>query len=494
MPQNEVQPIFWTLMHKHSWEIAATCLLFSLSTLSMSAQSAPASPDKAWHSTAEQGLNRQLSSLPDTKYSLDPAKAYTLAELVDLAEQHNPETRLAWQQAKARAATLGIARGALYPTLAAIALANTSRVQVLLNSEFFRQTYGSVSPELHVEYLIFDFGGRGGAIDAAKANLLAANLAFNDTHLKIIFQVTSAYYRLLSAIGQRDAADASLKNAQAVEEDAQDRLDNGLATKPDVLEATASTAQAQYDLQSVIGAEEIAHGDLATALGLPPQTAYKVQDVNELKMPGELSESIDVAIDRAFEQRPDLKAQLAQLRAANAAIKQAKSRYYPTLSISGNGGLTRVYGQQGQLPPGYVGSEIWDVNLGLTWTLFDGGRREHEVAQAKAEKAATLAEINSLRDQISDEVWTAYSNVRTAQRQQQAAAALLTSADQSYAAARESYGYGVRNLLDVVSAQKTLAQARTEDVTARTQLLLQVANLAFRTGDLLAVPPPKVGP
>jgi TolC family type I secretion outer membrane protein len=480
-------------MNKRFRDVVAAFVLFT-AVLSAAAQSAPSSPDKPWHGTAETGLNRQLSSLPDTKYDLDPAKAYTLAELIDLTEQHNPETRFAWQQAKVRAAALGIARGALYPTLAALAVADTARVQVLLNSAFFRQTYGSGSPELHVEYLIFDFGGRGGAIDAAKANLLAADLAFNDTHLKIIYQVTAAYYHLLNAIGQMDAAEANLKNAQAVEEDAQDRLDHGLATKPDVLEAAASTAQAQYDLQSVVGAEEIARGDLATVMGLPPQTACKVQDVNELKMPGELTQSVDTAIDQAFEQRPDLKAQLAELRAANAAVKQAKSRYYPTLSFSGNGGLTRDYGQQGQLPPGYVGSEVWDASLSLKWTLFDGGRREHEVAQAKAEKAATLAEINSLRDQIADEVWTAYSNVKTAQRQQQAAAALLISADQSYAAARESYGYGVRSILDVVAAQKALAQARTEDVYARTQLLLQVANLAFQTGDLLTTHPPKAGP
>src|SRR5271155_1107524 len=177
-------------MHIRFQEIVAICIFF-LGGLSADAQSPPASPDKAWHNpSAEEGLNQQLSSLPDTKYSLDPAKAYTLAELIDLAEQHNPETRLAWQQAKARAAALGIARGALFPTLAAVALGSTARVQVLLNSEFFRQTYGVFSPELHVEYLIFDFGGRGGAIDAAKANLLAANLTFNDTHLKIIFQVT----------------------------------------------------------------------------------------------------------------------------------------------------------------------------------------------------------------------------------------------------------------------------------------------------------------
>ena len=61
-------------------------------------------------------------------------------------------------------------------------------------------------------------------------------------------------------------------------------------------------------------------------------------------------------------------------------------------------------------------------------------------------------------------------------------------------AARESYGYRVRNLLDVVSAQKTLAQARSEDIFARTQLLLQTADLAFETGDLIEVQPPKIGP
>lgn len=481
----------------HRFRKITTIFILCSSTLPFYGQSAPPSPNKSWHDPAEDGLTKQLSSLPEAKYDFDPKKTYTLAELVDLAEQHNPETRFAWQQAKTRAAALGIARSALYPTIAALAVANTTRVRVLLNSAFYRQTYGSFSPEIHLEYLIFDFGGRSGAIDAAKANLLAADLTFNDTHLKIIFQVTSAYYRLLNAIGLRTAAEISLKNAQAVEEDAQARLDHGLATKPDLLEATASTAQAQYDLQSAIGTEEIASGTLATVLGLRPDTILHVQNVDDLKMPGELAESLDAAIDRAFQQRPDLKQQVARLRTADATIKQARSSYFPSLSFNGNGGLSHQYGQQDQdsiLPPAYATGEIWDVSLGLRWTLFDGTRREHEVAQAKAEKAATQAEIDSLRDEIANQVWAAYSNVRTAFRQQQAAAALVASADQSYSAARESYGYGVRNLLDVVAAQKALAQASAEDVTARTQLLLQAANLAFRTGDLLAIQPAKTGP
>jgi outer membrane protein len=469
-------------------------MIASIGGASGHAQSAPASPDKVWHSKAEQGLDRELALRPEGKYEIDPRKTYSLAELIDLAQRHNPETRVAWEEAKARAASLGVAYSALFPTIAAVALASTLRQAALIGEFFHRQTLGVFEPTLHVEYLVLDFGGRGGAIDLAKANLLVSDLAFNDTHRKVIFEVASGYYRLLNAKGQREAAEVSLKNAQTVEEDAQNRLNNGLATKPDVLEATAARTQSDYDLQAAVGAEDIARGNLATTMGLPPETVFLVQGISELATPTAMADSVDQDIDRAFAQRPELLAQVARVRAANASIKQARSTYFPTLSFSGDGGLARAYGQQDLFPGHYAQGELWTVGLQLKWTLFDGLHREHEIAQADAEKKAAQANIDALRDQVANGVWAAYSNMKTALRQQQAAAALLTASDQSYEAARESYGYGVRNLLDVVSAQKTLAQARSEDIFARTQLLLQTSNLAFETGDLIEVQPPKVGP
>jgi len=481
-------------MARISGALTMFALVAASVTASSHAQSAPAVPDKVWHSKAEQSIGRELTSHPEAKYDVDSHKSYTLAELIDLAQEHNPETRVAWEQAKARAASLGIARSALYPTMAAVALGATLRTATLFGEFFARQTEGVFEPTLHVEYLVFDFGGRNGAIDVAKANLLISDLAFNDTHRKIIFQVASAYYRLLNAKGQRAAAEISLKNAQTVEEDAQNRLDNGLATKPDLLEATAARAQADFDLQAAVGAEDIARGDLATSMGLPPGTAFDVQSIDELATPNEMAGTVDQEIDRAFAQRPELMEQIARVRAASASIKQARSSYFPSLNFGGDGGLARAYGQQNLLPGSYAQGEVWSVGLQLKWTLFDGLRREHQVAEAQAEKKAAEAGINALRDQIGDEVWTAYANMKTALRQQQAAAALLTASDQSYEAARESYNYGVRNLIDVVAAQKTLAQARSEDIFARTQLLLQSADLAFRTADLIQTQPPKVGP
>jgi len=472
-------------------------VILSLTSLCLpndKAQTAPPSSDRVFHSKSERDLARDLPADHEAAIQIDTSRIYTLAELTNVAQSHNPETRVAWDQARERAAALGVARGALYPTIAAVALGETARQAALIGEFFHRQTLGIFEPVLHVEYLVFDIGGRTGAIDVAKANLLASDLAFNDTHRKIIFQVASAYYRLLNTRGQREAAEVSLKNAQTVEDDAQSRLANGLATKPDELEATAARAQADFDLQAALGAEDIALGNLATAMGLPPDTKIQVQPITELGLPTAMAESVDREIDRAFTQRPDLMEQLARVRAFDASIKRARSTYFPSLSFAGDGGLARAYGQQDLLPGHYAQGELWTVGIQLKWTLFDGARREHEIAQAQVDKIAAQAQMDVLRDQISNEVWTAYSNMKTALRQQQSAAALLAASEQSYEAARESYGYGVRSLLDVVSAQKALAQARSEDVFARTQLLLQVANVAFATGDLIQTQPPKVVP
>lgn len=88
-------------------------------------------------------------------------------------------------------------------------------------------------------------------------------------------------------------------------------------------------------------------------------------------------------------------------------------------------------------------------------------------------------------DQIGDEVWRAYSNLETSLGQRQAATAVLIAADQSYSAALESYNDGIRNLLDVTASQKTLAQARSVDVLARTQVLSSLSDLVFETADLI---------
>ena len=449
------------------------------------AQSAPISPDRPWHSSGEQQIKNDAKHFPESGFTIEPDRTYALAELVDLAETHNPETRVAWEGARAQAAALGVARSELYPTLAAVALLQIDRTEVPLGSQFYRQTLQTFAGTLELNYTIFDFGARSGRIAAARAEVLTANFAFNDTHRKIIYQVAQTYYRLLNASGQEDAARASLTNAQTAQQAAEDRLKLGLATLPDVLEARSATAQAQYDLQASLGAEEIARGDLATALGTRPTVMIHPQELSQLSIPESMGDSVDQAIERAFEQRPDLMQQMAEIRRANAGVKEARAAFYPTLTFRASPSAQSLYISQQTLPWGHTADLTGGMSANLSWTVFDGGARKNNLARAEANVRAAEAQVNASRDQIADEVWRAYSNVKTALRQRQAASALLEAASQSYAAALESYNYGIRSFLDVTAAQRTLAQARSTDVFARTQVLTTLVDLAFGTGSLL---------
>lgn len=172
---------------------------------------------------------------------------------------------------------------------------------------------------------------------------MAANFAFNDVHRRLIFQVMVSYHQLLDATGQRRAAEADLANAKAVEQAAEARLEHGLATLPDVLEARSTTAQAEYDLQATIGSEEVASGDLATALMASPSSIFHVQDMEGLRVPDAVTEPANDLIARALAQRPDLLASLADVRGAEADIRQARSAYYPDLTFQGTYGWLPLF-------------------------------------------------------------------------------------------------------------------------------------------------------
>jgi outer membrane protein TolC len=447
------------------------------------AQGAPVSSDHPWHGVGEQSIEADAKNFREPRFSIDPTKSYSLAELIDLAETHNPETHFAWERARAQAAALGIARSELFPTLAAAALSQTSREETYLGTLFYRQTFQDFQVALDLNYTVFDFGARAGRIDAARGEVLAANFEFNDTHRRVIYQVEQAYYQLLNASGQEDAARASLSNAQAVQQSAEERLKNGLATLPDVLEARSATAQAEYELQAVLGAEEIAQGNLATALGTSPTEAIHVETLKELPTPNSVGVSVELAINRAFAQRPDLMRLVAEIRSSNATVREARAAYYPSLSVNVNPVAQSLYGLQQTLPWGHTAGLTGGLSLTLSWTVFDGGARKNNVVQAEANVRAAEAQANAARDEIANQVWAAYSKLNTAFRQRQAATALLEAASQSYDSALESYNYGLRNFLDVTAAQRTLAQARSTDVVARTQVLTALADLAFRTGD-----------
>lgn len=463
-------------------------LLTSISLLTASAQRVPISADVPWqppHSlfgTSPISLYRHEAELNDDR-------AYTLGQLIDIAEENNPSTHAAWDRARVAATKVGIAKSELYPTVLAAAAGRAFKNPPLLYSTFVLQDIGAFETALTLNYTLVDFGRRRDEIDATKARLLAANLAFNNEHLILIQQVSAAYYSYLNAIGLREAAEVNLHDAQAVEDAARERKANGLATLPDLLEARAATAKADYELQSARGAEQTAFGDLATVMTATPTKPFKVQELKDIQIPEELGKSVEDAIESAYQTRPDLLADIERVRATNSEIKYARSAYFPKLEFDGSKGWLRAWGQQETYGGTYGKTYTYDARLSLTWTVFDGFKRESQLAEAKAERAAAQEDVREREDGIADHVWGDYANAVTALQERQAATSLLGASSESYSAAVESYKDGVRNILDVLSAERDLAHARAVDVTARTQVLQTFMNLAFRTGNLLTQHP-----
>lgn len=418
--------------------------------------------------------------------TVEAGHIYSLAELVDLAESANPETRSAWESAKVRAADLRIAKSELYPALTAIMLGESDRHRLLLNTTYARQTLGLYQPTLDVSYLLLDFGGRAGRIEEARQRLLQADYGFNEKHLAVFFDTAQLYYKLLDALGQRQAAELDVQDAATAQMSIEAQMKNGLATLPNALQARAATAQAEYNLSVVDGKVDVACGALLSVVGSSPLHPLEVEGLNSLHIPERMDDDAHAAIERGLAQRPELGAQLSKEVEARARIKETRSAYFPSLMFSGEGGEGRAYAQQDLLPGVYFGpAEVWNVQLSLRWNLFDGFARGGRVAEAQADERRAHAETEHVRDGVELEVWTAYVDARTAFKQRDAAAASLRAAEDSYDATVKSSEMGLSTTVDLVAAQRNLAQSRSDDVTAKVNVLVQLANLAYRTGDLL---------
>jgi len=426
---------------------------------------------------------------------LDPVHPYTLAELIDIAEHHNPSTRTIWERAKQRARELGLAKAAYYPELDGLAVFGDHRSvnpfpKPLAPRGYVMVEVPIVEPEVALEYLIFDFGKREASVDSAKAEKLAAGADVIQVNQALAFRVASAYYQLMTAQERLQAAQDTLRTAQTTQDAAENRLNNGLATLPDVLNARAETSQAVFDEESADGDEKIARVTLTEAVGADPSPNIVIDSQRSAPLPEKLTMSIDALIDRAMENRPDLMAQTLRIRSAEARIRAARAEYKPQIVLSGSLAQTSVWptADYGQLGP--ASEPTWSVALGIHWRIFDGGVRKNELLIAESKRREAQDELTAERDQTTREVWTAYIAFRTALRKQDAAVALLESANASYSASLDAYKYGVKNLVDVVTAEKQLAQARLSSVSARSELFLEAVNLEFTTGNLLRNQPP----
>jgi outer membrane protein TolC len=493
--------------------VAAVASFLLHSTVLGGGQSPP-SPDKPWYPPPLREYENQLThrdsggKFRGSSIELDPEKVYDLPELIDIAERTNPETRIAWERARQAAATVGLSQSAYFPYLVASAGAGYEHAFIpfpTLNqgpgpSDVSITGGGTLATDavgeraaLGVKWLLFDFGERKALSTMAKEGLMAANVGFNAVHQQIVFTVTQRFYELNTARQKVAVAESSLRAADTVAQAARARLENGLATKPEVLQAEQQSAQAAFELEAAGGALSDAQVAFVESLGILPTAKLQVADVSEKPFSEDSADSMDDLLDRALSQRPNLVAKLANLHAAQAGVRKARAAYYPKISLGANAGWAEL--DVSVKDSRYFGGNepVYGAGVTIDLPIFDGFARRKKLRIAESELRAAEDELAHSRDSVIREVWKARTDFETALRKQESATKLVAAAESAFAASLDAYQHGVGTYVDVANAQRNVTASRGVMVDTRSAIHTSAAALALSVGDL-ARPAPTFKP
>lgn len=410
----------------------------------------------------------------------------TLTDVVDFALCNNPQTRLAWANARAQAAQVGIAESAYLPSLTASV--GRSRNRSESDTEL---RYNQSTGALNASYLLYDFGGRAATLENAR-QLMAALAATQDATLQAVFlAAVQAYYQSYAV----DAAVQAAREAELASEEslraADARYRVGSGTPADRLQAQTAASQATLTRIQAEGSAKTALGVLANALGLDAQEAPPLAPPAENTPDAAFSRNLDQLIAAAKRARPDLAAAEAQVKAAAASIDVARASGRPSLLLTAGSS----YNDSGQL--GLTrGSSI---GVALSIPLFSGFNTTYRVRSAEAQLEAKSAQRDQLARQVSLDVWRNYYALTTSIEAVRASNDLVASAEASAKVARGRYQAGVGGILDLLNAQSALASARQQNIQALYNWSIAKAALAQAMGQLAfdqldsAAPPAKKG-
>jgi outer membrane protein TolC len=481
---------------------------------------APESPDRPWTPTITTNgeiiagarassdtsggyvlpANPQLASVPAPP-AVDADKIYSLPELIDLAESNNPETRIVWNDARKVALAAGIAESTYLPRITATAIGgyqgsngHDSALGTNINSS--GSATGTVSV-VSLEWLLFDFGGRAAIVDAAKQASVISNITFTEVHQQIIYNVALAFYAHAAAQARLTSAAQSLKNAQIVQDAAEDRYKHGIGTVIETAQARQATAQANLALVQATGGVQDTYLTLITAVGISPLTKIKVADVSGRKLSPAIATSVEGIISSSLVRRPDVLSAYAAQKASLANERAAHAEFMPKIFVSANAsynsggvdvtGLSTV-GQQSStvnINGNRFGKAIF---VGVTIPLYDGGIRAARLAQARAEVDSADARLTRVREDAVRQIVFAENTLDTSLSTYAASQSLAAAAQTTFDAALAAYRSGFGSITDLALAESQLLQAKNASTDAYSAALSAAATLALSTGTLGAAP------
>jgi outer membrane protein, multidrug efflux system len=390
-----------------------------------------------------------------------------LQELIRTALKQNYDLQLATERINAARAQVAVTRSALFP-------------QVQGNSDFsggkehnFQTRSNFLTLTADAAFQLDFFGKLRRATEASRAQLLATEDARQTVILTLVSDVASDYFTLLQLDLQLQITHETVKTQEDSVKLTNLRVEHGVATKLDVLQAqqVLDTANAQIpDLERQIAQEENA---ISILLGNYPQAVPRGRPLVEQALPPEVPPGLPSSL---IERRPDIREAEQVLVAANAEIGVAKAQFFPQLSLTGSGG--GAFGRSSAFS-GLMSSQlgIWSYGAQVSQPIFTGGalRGNLRLADSQHQQAliAYRQTIQRAFGDVSDALigYQKFHQVRV--RQEDTVADLQESVRLSnlrYKGGTTTYLEVLDGQRSLFSAELTLAQARDNEYQSLVQL------------------------
>lgn len=316
------------------------------------------------------------------------------------------------------------------------------------------------------------------SIEAAREALFNADWTHNRQVQTVMLNVLTSYYQHLEAKALLAARELDLKEAKENLESAQEQFDAGVVTIVDVLQAKSSYVNIQFQMEQLRGQNITTLGKLATAMGMPANAHFEVAELPEDLQMEKVHKDIDELIATARAERPDLAAAEANWKAQEANARVAWSAGMPILTADG------LMQNSNNITFCNSNSRYYSGSIILNVPIFSGFYYVNQTRSARAHAAAAYAEWKSQEDNALLEVVGSYADFTTAAQQIKFADENYFYAKQAYEAALANYRFGVNTILDVLSAEAALSNARAQRIQSRTFWIISLTNIAYATGTL----------
>jgi len=411
----------------------------------------------------QQAQAASYADLPWWQVFQDPK----LQELIRTAVKQNYDVQLATERINAARAEVTITRSSLFPQVSTRANFNGGKDGATQFKYNFLTLVGDAAFQLDL------FGRLRRATEAARAELLATEDARQTVILTLVSDLATDYFTLLQLDLQLQITHQTVGTQTDSVKLTKLRLDRGVATKLDVLQAqqVLDTANAQIpDLERAIAQEENA---ISILMGDYPHDVSRGLPLVEQSLPPEVPPGLPSSI---IERRPDIRDAEQILVASNAEIGVAKAQFFPQIALTGSGGGS--FGRSSafsSLMASQAG--IWSYGAQVSQPIFTGGALRGNLRLAKSENQQALIVYRQAIQRAFGEVSDAligYEKLHEVRVRQQES---VSDLEETVRISTLRYRGGTTTYLEVLDGQRslygaqlTLASARGDEYRSLVQL------------------------